>query len=40
MDVAWGDALDDGSGGQDILGIRGVDQSIEQKLVNGLTTVS
>jgi hypothetical protein len=40
MDVAWGDALDDGSAGQDILGIRGLDQSLEAALVNGLTTVS
>lgn len=40
MDVAWGDKLGDESQGQDILGIRGLDQSIEAALVNGITTVS
>lgn len=40
MDVAWGDRLDEGSQGQDILGLRGLDQSLEAALVNGITTVS
>jgi hypothetical protein len=40
MDVAWGDKFDGSTQGLDILGVRGLDQSIEARLVNGLTTVS
>src|SRR5665213_2559796 len=40
MDLAWGAGCDDVIQGLDILGVRGVDQRLEAKLVNGLTTVS
>lgn len=40
MDVAWGDGLGDETQGLDIVGVRGLDQSLEAALVNGITTVS
>jgi hypothetical protein len=40
MEVAWGDKLNDESQGLDILGVRGLDQSMEARLVNGITTIS
>jgi hypothetical protein len=38
--IFWGDDLLDTTQGQDILGVRGLDQSIEVGLVNGITTIS
>jgi len=40
MDLAWGDGLGDETQGLDIVGVRGLDQSLEAALVNGITTVS
>lgn len=40
MEVAWGDGLGDETQGLDIVGVRGLDQSLEAALVNGITTVS
>ena len=40
MDVAWGDGLGEETQGLDIVGVRGLDQSLEAALVNGITTVS
>jgi hypothetical protein len=40
MDVGWGIPLGDRSEGQDILGVRGLDQGMEASLVVGITTIS
>ena len=40
MQVVWGDELGDETQGQDVLGVRGLDQSLESALVNGITTIS
>jgi hypothetical protein len=40
MEVFWGDSLSDETKGLDILGIRGLDQSLETALANGITTIS
>eukprot|EP01030_Chromulinospumella_sphaerica_P016401 gene16401-16218_t len=40
MDLAWGDGLGEETQGLDIVGVRGLDQSLEAALVNGITTVS
>lgn len=40
MEVAWGEALSEETQGLDILGIRGLDQSLETALANGITTIS
>ena len=40
MDVGWGSALAETSGGLDIVGVRALDQSIEASLVVGITTIS
>lgn len=40
MEIAWGKAFDDGTKGLDIVGVRGLDQSLEAALVNGITTIS
>ena len=40
MEVFWGDSLSDETQGLDILGIRGLDQSLETALANGITTIS
>lgn len=40
MDVGWGSELRDRSDGQDILGVRAVDQAMEASLVVGITTIS
>src|SRR5215475_1005078 len=40
MEVAWGDELSEETQGLDILGIRGLDQSLETALANGITTIS
>ena len=40
MNILWGDDLLDTTQGLDILGVRGLDQSIEIGLVNGITTIS
>lgn len=40
MNITWGDDLAETTAGQDILGIRGVDQAVEIALVNGITTIS
>lgn len=40
MDVGWGTALEARSEGQDIVGVRGLDQSLEASLVVGITTIS
>ena len=40
MIIIWGDRLVETTTGQDILGIRGIDQAVELALVNGITTIS
>ncbi len=40
MIITWGDDLLDTTQGLDILGVRGIDQAVEQGLVNGITTIS
>ena len=40
MQVSWGDDLLDTTQGQDVLGVRGIDQAVELGLVNGITTIS
>ena len=40
MTITWGDGLAETTPGQDILGIRGIDQAVELALVNGITTIS
>jgi hypothetical protein len=40
MEVGWGDALSEETQGLDVLGIRGLDQSLETALANGITTIS
>lgn len=40
MEVVWGDALSEETQGLDILGVRGLDQSLETALANGITTIS
>jgi hypothetical protein len=40
MDVGWGAPLGERSDGQDILGVRGLDQEMEASLVVGITTIS
>jgi hypothetical protein len=40
MEIAWGDASEDDTQGLDIVGVRGLDQSLEAALVNGITTIS
>lgn len=40
MALFWGDKLGDETDGLDILGIRGLDQSLETALANGITTIS
>lgn len=40
MNLAWGDGLGEETQGLDIVGVRGLDQSLEAALVNGITTVS
>jgi hypothetical protein len=40
MDVGWGTQLGERSDGQDILGVRGLDQGMEAALVVGITTIS
>lgn len=40
MQVVWGDEVGDETQGQDILGVRGLDQNLESALVNGITTIS
>jgi hypothetical protein len=40
MGLHWSDDLTEISSGLDILGIRNVDQGVELKLVNGITTIS
>ena len=40
IQVVWGDELGDETQGQDVLGVRGLDQSLESALVNGITTIS
>jgi hypothetical protein len=40
VEFFWGDDLLDTTQGLDILGVRGLDQSIEIRLVNGITTIS
>lgn len=40
MEVFWGDDLDGETQGLDILGVRGLDQSLETALANGITTIS
>jgi hypothetical protein len=40
MDLAWGEGLGEESKGLDIVGVRGLDQSFEAALVNGITTIS
>src|SRR4051794_33284451 len=40
MELFWGDGLDEETQGLDILGIRGLDQSLEIALANGITTIS
>jgi hypothetical protein len=40
MEFFWGDGLGEETQGLDILGIRGLDQSLEIALANGITTIS
>ena len=40
MEIFWGNPLTIEIKGLDILGVRGIDQAIEEKLVNGITTIS
>lgn len=40
MEVYWGDGLGEETYGLDILGVRGLDQSLETALANGITTIS
>lgn len=40
MQVVWGAELNDETKGQDVLGVRGLDQRLEASLVNGITTIS
>ncbi len=40
MALFWGDKLGEETDGLDILGIRGLDQSLETALANGITTIS
>ena len=40
MTIFWGNDLTEDTVGLDILGLRAVDQAIESKLVNGITTIS
>jgi hypothetical protein len=40
MEVFWGDGLGEETKGLDILGVRGLDQSLETALANGITTIS
>jgi hypothetical protein len=40
MEIGWGKPIRAQIQGLDILGVRGLDQSLEEKLVNGITTVS
>ena len=40
MEVVWGDGLGEETRGLDILGVRGLDQSLETALANGITTIS
>ncbi|MGD9979560.1 MAG: hypothetical protein AB7H66_03240 [Hyphomonadaceae bacterium] len=40
MEVAWGERIEDETQGLDIVGVRGLDQSLEAALVNGITTIS
>jgi hypothetical protein len=37
MEVVWGDGLGEETKGLDILGVRGLDQSLETALANGIT---
>ena len=39
MEIFWGNPLTIEIKGLDILGVRGIDQAIEEKLVNGITTI-
>ena len=40
MDIAWGEKFGDQSQGLDIIGVLGLDQSLEAALANGITTIS
>lgn len=40
MQIVWGDQISQETQGLDILGVRGLDQSLEASLVNGITTIS